>query len=102
VLGEAVLLLLAEDQRAVGEHVELALRPLEDLGLVGRRLIELGRETRGPAVIAVSDRAVVDLDARHQIVLNCSNGCRQLVQYRSDLHGVGPKMFSSFVSTEPQ
>jgi hypothetical protein len=80
VFGEAVLAFLAEDHAAVGEHVELALRPLEDRGLMRRLLIELGRETRGPAVIAVSDRAVVDLDARHQIVLNCSNGCRQLVQ----------------------
>jgi hypothetical protein len=49
------------------------------LGLV----VQLGRETRGPCVVAVSDRAVEDADARHsenlpgQIVLNCSKGWRQ-------------------------
>jgi hypothetical protein len=49
--------------------------------------VQLGRETRGPLVIAVSDRAVENADPRHgntvqkaQIVLNCSNGCRQLAQ----------------------
>jgi hypothetical protein len=80
VFWESMLALLAEDQPPVGHDVELALRALEDLGVVRRSLVELGRETRGPAVVAVSDGAVVDLDSRHQIVLNCSNGCRQLVQ----------------------
>jgi hypothetical protein len=47
--------------------------------------VQRGRETRGPRVVAVSDGAVVDLDAHlrdrtRQIVLNCSNGCRQLSQ----------------------
>ena len=62
MLGEAPLLLLAEDQLPVHEDVELALLARDDLGLVRRPLVELGRETRGPTVIAVSDGAVVDLD----------------------------------------
>jgi hypothetical protein len=62
VLGEAAFLLLAEDQLSVHEHVELAVLARDDLRLVRRPLVELGRETRGPAVIAVSDGAVVDLD----------------------------------------
>jgi hypothetical protein len=65
VLGEAALALLRKDQVPVCEHVELALRAFRGLGLVLRPLVDLGRETRGPAVIAVSDGAVVDLDARH-------------------------------------
>jgi len=62
VLGEAAFALLREHQPSVGEHVELALRAFGRLGLVLRLLVDLGRETRGPAVIAVSDGAVVDLD----------------------------------------
>jgi len=54
-------LLLREDQLAVGDHVELAV-----LALVDRRFVtasvQFGRETRGPFVVAASDRAVVDLD----------------------------------------
>src|SRR5439155_5272836 len=61
-LREATLLLLREDQLTVGEHVELALLAGDDLGLVLGSSVELGRETRGPAVVAASDRAVVDLD----------------------------------------
>jgi hypothetical protein len=63
VLGESPFALLGEHELAVNEHVELRLRPLDDLGLPGRARVDLGRETRGPAVIAASDRAVVDLDA---------------------------------------
>jgi hypothetical protein len=74
VLGEAPRALLGEDQLPVGEHVELALLAREDLRLVLRLRVELGRETRGPAVIAVSDGAVVDLDARHSVEL--SDGAR--------------------------
>jgi hypothetical protein len=62
VLWEAALALLAEDQLAVGEDVELTTFAGNDLRLVRRLGVELGRETRGPAVIAVSDGAVVDLD----------------------------------------
>jgi hypothetical protein len=63
VLGEAALALLREDELPVGEHVELALRALDDLRVVVRPSLDLGRETRGPAVVAASDGAVVDLDA---------------------------------------
>ena len=62
MLREPVRLLLREDQLAVNEHVVLALGTFERLGLMIRRLVDLGRETRSPAVIAVSDGAVVDLD----------------------------------------
>ena len=62
MLGEASLALLGEDEFPVDEHVVLRLRPFEDLGLSGRARVDLGRETRGPAVIAASDGAVVDLD----------------------------------------
>jgi hypothetical protein len=86
VLREPAFLLLGEDQLTVCEHVVLALRALFDLGLVLRLGVQLGRETRGPCVVAVSDRAVLDQDLRHaenlpaQIVLNCSKGWRQLWQ----------------------
>jgi hypothetical protein len=62
MLREASFALLAEDQLPVGHDVVLPLRARDDLRLVRRSLVELGRETRGPAVIAVSDWAVVDLD----------------------------------------
>ena len=86
MLGEAPLLLLREDQLTVGEHVVLALGAFLDVGVVLGLGVQLGRETRGPCVVAVSDGAVLDQDLRHdenlprQIVLNCSNGCRQLSQ----------------------
>ena len=62
MLWEASFLLLREDQLAVGDDVELALLTGNGLGVVSGALIQLGRETRGPAVIAVSDGAVKDLD----------------------------------------
>jgi hypothetical protein len=66
VLREPALLLLREDQLAVPENVELPFPTLLDLGLVLRPGVQLGRETRGPRVVAVSDRAVLDEDARHE------------------------------------
>ena len=62
VLREAAFLLLREDQLPVGDDVELTLRARDGLGVVSGALVQLGRETRGPAVIAVSDGAVEDLD----------------------------------------
>jgi hypothetical protein len=53
---------LGEDDSLVGEHVELTLRAPDRLR-VEPFAGELGRETRGPFVIAVSGRAVADLDA---------------------------------------
>jgi hypothetical protein len=61
VLGESSLPLLREEQPAAGEHVELALLALDGPRLDPGSLADLGRETRGPPVVAVSDGAVVDL-----------------------------------------
>jgi hypothetical protein len=55
------LALLGEDELAVGEHVELALPSFGDRGGDAVR-VQGGRETRGPAVVAPSDGAVLDLD----------------------------------------
>ena len=63
-LGEPAFLLLREHELPVGEHVVLALRAFLDLGFV-TRVVQLDRETRGPRVVAVSDGAVLDQDARH-------------------------------------
>ena len=60
VLRETALLLLGEDQLTVDEHVVLALVALLDLGVVLGLLVQLGRETRGPCVVAVSDGAVLN------------------------------------------
>ena len=65
MVWEPTLVLLREDQLPVGEHVVLTLRALLDVGLVFRLGVDLGRETRGPCVIGVSDGAVLDEDARH-------------------------------------
>jgi hypothetical protein len=50
------------DHSTVGEDVELAFAARDRLG-VEAFAAQLGRETRGPCVIAASGRAVVDLDA---------------------------------------
>ena len=60
MLRETALLLLGEDQLTVDEHVVLALAALLDLGVVLSLLVQLGRETRGPCVVAVSDGAVLN------------------------------------------
>ena len=62
MLREAAFLLFREDQAPVGDDVELTLFARDGLGLVSGALVQLGRETRGPAVIAVSDGAVEDLE----------------------------------------
>ena len=72
MLREAALLLLREDQLPVRQHVVLTLGALFDLGLVLRLVVQLGRETRGPCVVAVSDRAVEDANARHGTELTAS------------------------------
>jgi hypothetical protein len=53
---------LGVDDPFVGEDVELALATGDRLG-VEPLARELGRETRGPFVVAASGRAVADLDA---------------------------------------
>ena len=65
MVGEPTLLLLREDELPVLEHVVLALSAGLDLGVVLRLGVQLGRETRGPLVIAVSDGAVQDADPGH-------------------------------------
>ena len=62
VLREAAFLLFRKDQFSVGDDVELALPTRYCVGVMSRALVQLGRETRSPAVIAVSDGAVEDLD----------------------------------------
>jgi hypothetical protein len=62
VLRKSSFSLLREQEAAVGQHVELALRALDGGRLDARSQRDLGRETRGPAVVASSDGAVVDLD----------------------------------------
>jgi hypothetical protein len=52
---------LRVDDLPVGEDVELALTARDGLG-VETLPGELGRETRGPCVVAASGGAVVDLD----------------------------------------
>ena len=69
MLREAAFLLLREDQVPVGDDVELTLFARDGFGLVSGALVQLGRETRGPLVIAVSDGAVKDLDTRHVLRL---------------------------------
>ena len=65
VLREPTLPLLREDELPVHEDVVLALAALFDLGLVLGLVVQLGRETRGPCVVAVSDGAVLDQNLRH-------------------------------------
>jgi hypothetical protein len=66
-VGEAVLLVLREDQLAVGEHVELADRARDDLGVEALLLLDFGRETRGAGLV-VSGLAVLDDDV-HEVTM---------------------------------
>ena len=71
------------------------VRPRAALFARARRELSLGRA-------GVPLRRLRRAATRCQIVLNCSNGWRQLSHQRIERHGVGPKMFSSLVSVEPQ
>jgi hypothetical protein len=62
VVREAAGLMLGINEPPVGANVELALAARDRLG-IETLSTQLGRETRGPCVIDVSGRAVVDLDA---------------------------------------
>jgi hypothetical protein len=64
-LGKPADLLLRPDRVAVRDHVELTLLPRDHLGVVPEA-VQLRHETRGAFVVAVSDRAVVDRNARHK------------------------------------
>jgi hypothetical protein len=68
VLGKATELLLGEDELAVVQDVELPLAARDRAGIEPLG-VELGRETRGPAVVAASGGAVVDLDAHRTLTL---------------------------------
>jgi hypothetical protein len=59
--------LLREDERAVAEDVELPRLAAPDR-CVEPLVVQLGRETRGPAVVAASDGAIQDLDAHRRSV----------------------------------
>jgi hypothetical protein len=78
VVREPAFLLFRKDEFSSSEHVELPLAALFDLGLVVGLGVQLGRETRSPRVVAVSDGAVLDQDARHgenlPIDLSLTNG----------------------------
>jgi hypothetical protein len=65
VLGKAAFALLREEHCAVEDHVELRALSFCDLRFVPRARVDLGRETRGPAIVARSDGAVQDADVRH-------------------------------------
>jgi hypothetical protein len=65
VLGEAALLLLREDEHVVDEDVELPLAARRRCRRVIAQTVDLGRETRGPRVIAASGGAVEDADGAH-------------------------------------
>ena len=65
VLREPALALLREDRLAADDDVELARRTGLDRGAALRLRVDLGRETRGPAVVAASDGAVEDEDVAH-------------------------------------
>ena len=80
VLREAAFLLFREDQFPVGDDVELTLLARDGLGLVSGALVQLGRETRGPAVITVSDGAVEDLDRHGHEPTRVPGGHRKLAQ----------------------
>jgi hypothetical protein len=60
LLGEPPLLLLREEEVAVRPDGELRLRAFLDARVESERLLDRGRETRGPAVVAASDGAVAD------------------------------------------
>ena len=85
MLREPTLPLFREDELAVRDDVVLALAALFDLGLVLGLVVQLGRETRGPCVIAVSDGAVLDQNLCHARNLPPVNRVRPC-----KAHGVRP------------
>ena len=66
MLREAAGLLFGEHHVVLDDDVELAFSARLDRGVVLRFGVQLGRETRGPLVVAVSDGAVKDPHARHR------------------------------------
>ena len=62
--------------------LDLAVLNYHDLGLVSCTPVQRGRETRGPAVITVSDGAVEDLDLHAHEPTGAPEGHRKLAQAR--------------------
>jgi hypothetical protein len=58
---------LRVDDLAVQRHVEDSARASDELGLHAEPLLQFGRQTDGPRLVA-SHRAVLDLD-RHRVLL---------------------------------
>src|SRR5919204_272174 len=73
-IGKPPLLLLREQQPPVRPDGELRLGALLDAGIESERRLECGRETRGPTVVAASDRAVADEHA-HAAKLSRTTCC---------------------------
>jgi hypothetical protein len=83
MLREVPRLLLGEDQLTLREHVELPVAARLDLGLVLGLCVQLGRETRSPLVVAVSDWAVEDAHASHRETLRPRVGSDPTIAARS-------------------
>jgi hypothetical protein len=66
VLGEATFGVLREDELVVDEDVELPLAARLRICRVALDRVDLGRETRGPCVVAASGRAVEDAHVSHR------------------------------------
>jgi AcrR family transcriptional regulator len=90
--------LLGEDEGSVAQDVELARASWPDGG-VESVLRELGRETRGPAVVAASDGAIQDLDAHPRQPRRCA-GCCANPEHRGEADQSVPASVAA-VSAEP-
>jgi hypothetical protein len=98
-LGEAALALLREEKLAISQDVELAPRALGDRG-ADALVVQDGRETRGPTVVAASDGAVVDLDG-HNRSLPGQAGCGTRDD-RGVVHGGGKRSVDAARALEPR
>jgi hypothetical protein len=85
VLRETMLALLREDEVTVDEHVELRPAAGPWSGFVRRPGVDLGGETRRPAVVASSDGAVIDVDLRHRATLAVASAGTGGYSYSADL-----------------
>ena len=85
LFGEAAFGVLREEEAPVGENVELSLRARDRGGRDAELLRDLSRETRGPCVVTVSGRAVVDLDAQR---FNTTRGCPEGAAAARSVEGV--------------
>jgi hypothetical protein len=89
VLGPAVFALLREEQRLTVVDVELALLALESGGSPAGLRRDLGRETRGPFVVAASDGAEEDADLAHGASLASGEDCAPSLPGRAE-HAAHP------------